>query len=542
MPLEAPVIKASGRVFFNLENGSMDFAVISLRPVRKRVLFLFVLGIGIATDIGRTGQADHVPAAFKPDIPKAWDDAAMATLEIPLVDPAASAKHVSAAYYYKIPVRPIYKMYPIYASDREPAGYLEWLRQQDPVIIWDDKGHSPALLTQADWTKAGELVFDAPVVFGPAAGYTIQEVRDPSWYRKTGVPVTTDGVMPFFYYVVREKGKVEVAAFGCSTCHTRVMPDGTALKGPQGNFPVDRTFADVFRRMPVEVVRNIGRVDYGAPWLEPDPLAGLDKLSQNQITLGLDAVPPGVDSRFGTSPNFPPQIPDLIGVKDRRYLDHTGLQLHRSMADLMRYAAINQGEDLLSSYGAFIPSGGPQFSKLPEPDTQSRYSDEQLYALALYVYSLRPPPNPNQFDGVAERGKKLFEREGCPTCHTPPLYTNNKLTPVEGFSLPPGAAKQYNILPISVGTDPGLALQTRRGTGYYKVPSLRGVWYRGMFGHSGWCATLEDWFDPRRLRNDYVPTGFKPEGKETFAVKGHPFGLDLSTGDRKALIAFLKTL
>ncbi len=35
----------------------------------------------------------------------------------------------------------------------------------------------------------------------------------------------------------------------------------------------------------------------------------------------------------------------------------------------------------------------------------------------------------------------------------------------------------------SVGTDPFLALKTRRGTGYYKVPSLKGVWYRGPFEH-----------------------------------------------------------
>ena len=92
------------------------------------------------------------------------------------------------------------------------------------------------------------------------------------------------------------------------------------------------------------------------------------------------------------------------------------------------------------------------------------------------------------------------------------------------------------------GTDPGGALLTRKGTGYYKVPSLKGVWYRSMFGHSGWCATLEDWFDPQRVKQDYVPTGFKPYGAKTYAVKGHPFGLDLSDEDRKALIAFLKTL
>jgi hypothetical protein len=68
------------------------------------------------------------------------------------------------------------------------------------------------------------------------------------------------------------------------------------------------------------------------------------------------------------------------------------------------------------------------------------------------------------------------------------------------------------------------------------------VWYRSMFGHNGWCATLEDWFDPRRLRDDYVPTGFKPYGVQTFAVKGHAFCLNLNAEDKKALMAFLKTL
>ena len=74
---------------------------------------------------------------------------------------------------------------------------------------------------------------------------------------------------------------------------------------------------------------------------------------------------------------------------------------------------------------------------------------------------------------------------------------------------------------MSVGTDPDLALKTRRGTGYYKVPSLKGVWYRGPFEHNGSVATLEDWFDANRLRDDYVPTGFKGYGVKTRAVKGH---------------------
>ncbi len=127
-------------------------------------------------------------------------------------------------------------------------------------------------------------------------------------------------------------------------------------------------------------------------------------------------------------------------------------------------------------------------------------------------------------------------------CHTPPLYTNNMLTPADGFEVPSDHKTKYDILPVSVGTDPQMTLRTRRGTGYYKVPSLKGVWYRGPFEHNGSVLTLEDWFDPRRLRDDYVPTGFRGAGVSNRAVKGHTFGLKLGEADRRALIAFLKTL
>jgi hypothetical protein len=55
-------------------------------------------------------------------------------------------------------------------------------------------------------------------------------------------------------------------------------------------------------------------------------------------------------------------------------------------------------------------------------------------------------------------------------------------------------------------------------------------------------STLEDWFDEKRLRDDYVPTGFIGHGVKSRAVKGHEFGLKLAERDKKALIAFLKTL
>ena len=470
------------------------------------------------------------------NIPKTWVDAEMAELEVPLADPIGSPKHISAEYYYQIPVRNIYKSYPIYAPGKEPPGYLEWLKKQEPQIIFD----ASQLKTEADWIKAGEVVFHAPVGFDTVT--PDYQTFHTKWYEKIGTHLTKDGIYPYDQFIVREKGKVERGTLSCASCHTRVMPNGTLLKGAQGNPSFDRDFAfEMEEGGSVQGARGGQRFLFAVPWINPDPQANLAQWSLAEIVGRHYAIPPGVLARHRSSSDLPVQIPDLIGVKERKYLDRTGLQLHRGIVDMMRYAALNQGMDNLASFNGFIPAGN-DYRTLPAPSTQTRYSDEQLYALSLYLYSLKPPPNPNKFDALARRGQKVFQSEGCASCHTPPLYTNNKLTPVDGFIVPPEHKKKYDILPVSVGTDPRLTLQTRRGTGYYKVPSLKGVWYRGPFEHNGSVATLEDWFDAKRLRDDFVPTGFKGYGVKTRAVKGHEFGLELSAEDKRALIAFLKTL
>jgi hypothetical protein len=326
------------------------------------------------------------------------------------------------------------------------------------------------------------------------------------------------------------------------------MPDGSALEGAQGNFPDDRSFAWEMRIAAAQAADEseflaAARADnarrYHAPWAPPDRNARAQRMTVADLAATLEAIPPGVCARQGSSVFYPPSIPDLIGVEDRRYLDASGLVRHRSIGDLMRYAALNQGLDLLSVYGGYRPVG-----ELPDPESESRYSDEQLYALALYVYSLEPPPNPNPKDALAIRGEEVFLASGCGGCHTPPLYTNNHLTPADGFVVPDEHPRRFDVLEVPVGTDPNLTRFTRRGTGYYKVPSLKGVWYRGPFGHNGVAATLEDWFDARRLDDDYVPTGFRGvEGNgEPVSAAGHEFGLDLSAADKQALIAFLRTL
>jgi hypothetical protein len=511
-----------------------------IRALRVAIAVTSVASLTItAFTLGRVAAQSDA----RPSIPRAWHETALQTLEVPAPNPAFTPKAVPVDYYYKIPVRPIYKSYPVYAPGREPAGYFESLTQRDPEVIWDADKIRPRLDTEADWIRAGEIVFDAAIFYDGVA--TAGDARNPAWYDKIQPPVASDGTLPFTAYVVRKKGKVELANNACGFCHTRVLPRGLVVKGAQGNFPFDRAVGYSTRGRRLEEARTGFRVLFGAPWLKDrDPAARADTMTLEEIAGRFEAIPAGVAARHRASADFPPAIPDLIGVRDRRYLDRTGLVRHRDIGDLMRYAALNNELDFYSDFAGFNPAG-TNFRDLPEPtdpDIGGRYSDEQLFALARYLYSLRPPANPNQPDERTRQGEIVFRRERCGNCHTPPLYTNNKLLPADGFAPPADHVAKYDATRTSVGTDPTLTLYTRRGTGYYKVPSLKGVWYRGPFEHNGSVATLEDWFDANRVRADYVPTGFRGYGVKTRAIKGHEFGLKLSAEDKAALIAFLKTL
>ncbi len=475
---------------------------------------------------------------FQPEIPRTWDDAALEAAQMPLAQPRYSPRQVPAEWYYSVPARTIYKTYPIYHPDHEPAGYIDWLRQQEPEIVFD----VTKLVTKQDWIRAGAAVFgySEPQKF---ESFFAQVLRNREWFAKSGVTLAKGDVYAFARWVVRKKGQIEVVTGGCASCHTRVMPDGSVINGAPGNGVsgrIDAAFASLRPQTPPqpEKIRAQFRARiFGAPWLgDRDPAVLVTKLTEAERNERSLSEPPGVFVRHGTSPLAPVKIPDLIGIADRRYLDHTGLLRHRSIGDLMRYGSMNLDMDFFASYDGWRPSGNP-----PDPATRFRYSDEQLYAMALYIYSLEPPPNPNRPSAESRRGEKVFTREGCGACHTAPLYTNNKLTPVQGFVMPEEHKSKYDVLQVVVGTDPMLALETRRGTGYYKVPSLRGVWYRGPFEHSGSVMTLEDWFDSSRLRPDYTPTGYRGHTK-TRAIRGHEFGLTLSERDKAALIAFLRTL
>ena len=441
--------------------------------------------------------ASPAPLPPKSLVPNTWTEHGIAELEVPLAQPAFSPMHVSVEYYYRLPARPIFKSYPIYHPKQEPPGYFEDLLRKEPELLWDDKGTAPRLETDADWIRAGELVFDSPTDYGSNGKngtFTLAEVRDPAWYDNAGVRLAVGGLLPDLRYVIREKGKVEVGSVSCANCHTRVMGNGTVVKGAQGNFPFEQARAWAFQsgRRPEKALRFGDRGNFAVPWITDDPEKRLAAMTFSQILALGEATPPGVMARARTSPFHPVQIPDLIGVTNRHHLDHTGLVRHRSVADLMRYSAMNQDADGLSSFGGFIPDA-EDFQTRPPPEEGGRYTDQQLYALALYIYSLEAPANPNLPSTAAQkdlaiRGEELFHEERCASCHKPPLYTNDKLIPVSDFQVPHDHWQKFDVMETKrIDTDPSLTLKTRRGTGYYKVPSLLGVWYRGPFEHNGSC-------------------------------------------------------
>src|SRR5579863_4616930 len=397
----------------------------------RRVVFALALsglGLAVAGSLlnprqGRAAQRDTQPATtqqpgdsqadppFRPSVPQAWDEGTVANLQLPLAEPKHSPVEIPWEYYYRIPRRLIYKSYPVYAPGHEPAGYFEWLKQQEPRVVWGvdyaGQSHTPPLQTETDWIKAGEMVFDAPIAYDVdpwgASVVSVADVRNPAWYENLHPPMSSDGVLPFARYVIRKRGVVELGQQSCGMCHTRALPDGTVAKGAQGNFPFDRAAGwrleelgrGENRGQLLATVRKVLRSSFDAPWLNNGFGDRINGMSLDEIADALSAIPSGMTDRRGSSLFHPVQTPDLIGVRSRTFLDHTGLVRQRSIGDLMSYAALNQDVGGLARYSGFIPEGVGA-GTLPDPVERVRYSDEQLYALALYLYSFKAPPNPNQ--------------------------------------------------------------------------------------------------------------------------------------------------
>jgi hypothetical protein len=516
--------------------------------IRFFILTVFIpFGLIVCFD----SQAQQTENSFTPAIPKTWDEVALSDWATPVAGLNMRPTHISAKEYYSLPVENL-RTYPVYFPGREPEGYWDMLQRVGPQPLIEPE----KLKTEAEWIDAGRRVFEEAATpqlytFDPKL---IAQARSREFMEQQGATPFPDGALDALRWAPTKQG-VALTILSCGACHVLNRSDGARVPGAPRLAEVSRKRPYKFRSVLASYLESPNHVltgappffmggdrgmwlyqAYGVPWLKDDPNRRLkDFTDADYEEFVLAQRRAGAITRWNGSLLYPAKIPDLIGIKDRKYIDHTGTHLHRGVGDLMRYAA--------QVSFAEMADFGPYHMLLPSTKrVQARLPDEALYALALYIYSLKPPSNPNPFDEKAKAGEKIFAREGCAMCHTPPLYTNNKLTLAEGFTPPRGAPATLDILPISVGTDPGLALNTRKGTGYYKVPSLKGVWYRGHYLHDGSAPSLEEMFDPDRLKETHMTGGWNSPGAETRAIKGHEFGLRLSAEDRAELIAFLRTL
>jgi hypothetical protein len=517
---------------------------------QNRFAFLVLILLGSEFSL----SADDT--TWVPSIPKVWDEAALSDWVTPVAGLNVRPKHMPAKEYYSLPEYN-FRSYPVYMPGREPEGYWEMLERIGPKPLIEFE----TLKTEADWIEAGRRIFEEAgtpqlTIVDPKV---IAKFKNREFLEQQNINPRPDGTLDL-RWVPTKQGVALSRGGSCGACHILKTSDGTRIVGASARAEVARarpfqadvrgqnTVVDFFESANHVLRGNppffmgegtLGDWLYeacGVPWLKNDPNRRLKNLTEAEYrALVAEERMGGAITRWNGSLLFPAKMPDLIGFKDRRYIDHTATHLHRGIGDLMRYAA--------QVSFAEITDFGPYHTVAADTKrVQARWPDAMLYALALYIYSLQPPRNPNPFDGNAQAGQKIFTREGCVGCHAPPLYTNNKLTPALGFMTPKNKPASLDVLPISVGTDPGLALSTRKGTGYYKVPSLKGVWYRGHYLHDGSVASLEEMFDPDRLKPSHVPGGWMPAGAKSNAIQGHEFGLKLQIKEREELVAFLRTL
>ncbi len=333
--------------------------------------------------------------------------------------------------------------------------------------LWD--GVRPDTL--AGWQALGRRVFfDYPLrpeVFAEHA------LARPEVGAAVGLRAAADGSVPGAVVFVDVDGAARVG-ITCALCHV-------AIEG--GEVVIGRARRDF---------------DYGGMRLayHRDTGAALDSaLARRMAGWG-----PGRADITEDDDEDPVAIPDLWRLRELGALTQAATLRHTELGEDAPLAlAIRQETQLLHANRE-----------------RARPPRELAWALAMFLYSLEPPPPEVVASPAGQRGAALFQAH-CEGCHADP-----------GGSGTPLAAAE-------VGTDPALANGTSRGTGLYRPAPLYRVGEAAPYLHHGVVATLADMFDPARLRDDYRGGAHGPG-----PIVGHEFGLDLAPGEREDLIAHLR--
>jgi hypothetical protein len=471
--------------------------------------------------------------------PVIWDDAALADWATPIAALQLRPGHYKPADYYAVPAENL-RTYPVYLPDKEPPGYWESLQKKKPEPLVD----VAKMRTNSDWIEAGARAFrelDNPLSRSDDPAL-IARIRDPKTFAK--ISGLADGSILEPRWVVTDRG-VMLTNLECASCHYRVRAADNTIE-----YATNRDSHPGFRVQPLFLQlgtlafeRSYGTANLGdvlSRWFRVPWAAGeaerLERFMARPEALAAFSNPHGVIPRPNGSPFYGTRVPDLHLLRYSRYIDATGTHRLRGPEDIARYAALINSADPMDF-------GTHRFLTDAQRRVQYRFADEVLYAIGVYLLSLEPPrnPSPPPADLVA-RGQAIFRREKCESCHPPPDYTTGRLTLAQGYDPPRDHPFWNDIHRVSIGTDPGLALETRKGTGFYKIPSLRGLWYRPRLLHDASIVSLEELFDEARLSAEYERKGWSPPGVTRGPIPGLEFLTKLPAEDKTALIAFLRSL
>lgn len=319
----------------------------------SKALVLWIASLVLSLSLASGADAS---TAWKPDIPKVWDEAALREWATPVAGLNVRPGHVPERDYYRLPAEDL-RSYPVYYPGREPGGYWDMLQHLGPKRLIEPQ----ILKTKADWIAAGRRVFeesDSPQLrtYDPAL---IANMRSREFYEHYNAHALPDGTMDILRWVPTEKG-VALSTLNCSGCHVLHRSDGTAVIGAPRLAATSRTKRSTSRGLPATFIESANHVlsgsppffmggaslgswlyqAYGTPWLRNDPGEQLKMFRQEDYEAWITADRyAGAITRWNGSLLYPAKIPDLIGIKDRKYIDHTATHLHRGIGDLMRYAA-----------------------------------------------------------------------------------------------------------------------------------------------------------------------------------------------------------
>ena len=123
------------------------------------------------------------------------------------------------------------------------------------------------------------------------------------------------------------------------------MPDGSLLHGAQGDDPTDDIFFDMLQPanevfLPGDSQAMATWRQFGVPWIPSDIHDRIKTMAWPDIVALLKSNPPGTIARTNGSPWHPTPIIDLIGIKDRKYLDYNATHRLRGPEDVARYAVL----------------------------------------------------------------------------------------------------------------------------------------------------------------------------------------------------------